>query len=375
MGILSDMPLGGLFILMLIPLICAILLVGYIVFAVNRRKKKAGVNSAVAPIEAEAPTFPDAITNPAPAHVDMSTAVDASAPANPETLFPDVEDTPPNTVVPATAPQKTAQISQSLETRLNMALLSKDLDMEDDAMPDTPPPQTDNVDAEATPISPPAGVPPNPEPVELLRLLRDSQSGQLIVEVGRQRYTKLADISDKKIGQYILRLAAHLLAFTNGVILTNAGMKSMGIPTMGQVPEPIAPPRPTPAPASPPVSPPVPPAPPQVEAEFLASLRAQTAPGPQSKPQSRGFLGLGKVSSEPPPAVPSLNLADEINEIVQNRLRYSPLASTTQIEITSDPGGGIRIQVNNQFYSSPDDVPDQAARDLIKEAIKEWEKS
>jgi len=82
-----------------------------------------------------------------------------------------------------------------------------------------------------------------------------------------------------------------------------------------------------------------------------------------------------KDTDDAEPIVPVLNLADEINDIVQNRLRYSLLAPNTQIAITSDLGGGIRIQVNGQFYTSPDDVPDQAAQELIKAAIKEWEKS
>ena len=69
-----------------------------------------------------------------------------------------------------------------------------------------------------------------------------------------------------------------------------------------------------------------------------------------------------------------LNLAEEINDIVQTRLRYSPLAENNRIEITSDDHGGIRIEVNRQFYSSPDEVPDPDIKELIKAAIKEWER-
>lgn len=225
------------------------------------------------------------------------------------------------------------------------------------------------------PVNPPAaGVNPpvSPtEPVELLRLLRDPQTGQLLVEIAGRRYTKLAEIADKKVGHYILTLAAHLLAFTNGMVATEAGLKALQSPKVGAVPTPLA----TPGPASPPAATtPVPPPPPGVEAAFLASLRAQPAKPEPPQPQRRGFFNRAK----PAPAetlLPTLNLAEQINTIAQTRLRYSPLAATTKLEITSDPGGGILINVNGAFYHGPDDIPQPEVKELIKASIQEWEKS
>jgi hypothetical protein len=211
-------------------------------------------------------------------------------------------------------------------------------------------------------------------------LLRHPESGQLIVEVAGQHYTKLADVTDKKIGQYILKLVAHLLVFTNGVILTSAGMKSVTTPKVEDVPEPLlipqarsVPQAPPPAPTAPP--PPQaapPPPPPDVEATFLASLKASGPTPPASAPKRGGLFGRS-TSSTPADSLPGLNLAQEINEIVQARLRYSPLANQ-RIEISSAIGGGIRIQVNNKFYSSPDDVEEPEVKELIKASIKEWER-
>jgi hypothetical protein len=220
---------------------------------------------------------------------------------------------------------------------------------------------------------PPA--PETTEPVELLRLLRQPHSGQLIVEVAGHRYDKLASITEKKIGQYILKLTAQLLAFTNGVIMTEAGTKSVYNPRVGPAPEPLGatPERPAaepPARASEPV---VPEPPPEAQAAFLASLRNKPAEPPE-EPARRGLFGR---PAAPTPDIPTLNLADEINDIVQTRLRYSSLADTTQINISSDPAGGLglRIEVNGRIYTSPDDVADPAVKELIKAAIKEWESS
>lgn len=215
------------------------------------------------------------------------------------------------------------------------------------------------------------------EPVELLRLLSDPQSGQLIVEIAGRRYTKLAEIADKEIGQYILKLAAHLLAFTNGMIATEAGLKTFQVPKVGEMPVPPV----APTPASPRPSPPLPsasvqptPAAPEVEAAFLASLRAKPAPE-SSQPQRLGFFGRSKPTAPAEPLLPPLNLAGQINEIVQARLRYSPLAGATTLGITSDPSGGILINVNGMIYHGPDEIPQPEVKELIKASIKEWEKS
>lgn len=228
------------------------------------------------------------------------------------------------------------------------------------------------------PVKLSAAAPLSGEPEELLRLLRDPQ-GQLIVEIAGRRYTKLAEIADKEIGQYILKLAAHFLAFTNGMIATDAGLKTFPAPKAGQVPTPptapvqAAPPSSAPVPPVPVQPAPVQPAPPEVEMAFLTSLRAKPAAEPASPPR-RGFFGRSKPAG-PEPLLPALNLAQQINEIVQARLRYSPLAATTRLEITSDPGGGILINVNGRLYHGADEIPQPEVKELIQASIKEWEKS
>lgn len=232
----------------------------------------------------------------------------------------------------------------------------------------------------------PPAAPAPAGPAELLRLLRQPDSGQLIVEVAGQQFSKLTDIPDKEIGEYILKLAANLLSFTNGMIETEAGLKSVYNPRLDTAPEPLTPPPPVsqkPAitvPPSQPVQPERPPAeasfipkpPPEAQAALLAALQTQTTQ-PSTPPPRRGLLGRTRTSAQP--ILPGLNLAEEINKIVQARLAISPLATTTKIDITGDPGGGIRIKVDGIPYASPDDVPDAEARELIKASIKQWERS
>lgn len=224
----------------------------------------------------------------------------------------------------------------------------------------------------------------SPEPVELLRLLRHPQSGQLIVEIAGQRFAKLADITDKEMGQYILKLAGHLLAFTTGMIVTEAGVKALPAPKVGETPQPLITPTPVSQLPDPltgrPRSQPAPKAPayvpqpaPELEAEFLNSLKAKPAV-PEAQPPRRGLFGRSKPAQNEP-LVPALNLAGQINDIAHKLLARSPLAATTKLEITSDFSGGIRINVNGHYYASPDEIPHPEVQELIKESIRQWEKS
>ncbi|MEM7347622.1 MAG: hypothetical protein AAF485_25585 [Chloroflexota bacterium] len=238
-------------------------------------------------------------------------------------------------------------------------------------------------------------------PVELLRLLRDPQSGHLILEVAGHRYTKLVEVTDKTVGEYILSLVAHLLNFTNGMIATNAGLKSVYTPKVGPLPDPPASSTPTPSaqmhdPVTPVTSPAssasvsevppvkeadslVPKPSPEAEAAFRASMASYRAQSPADiqqpppPPQRGGWFGRSSSPTAEPAALPPLNLADEINQIVQSRLNHSPLAGKVSVDIISDPNGGIRIRVNDQFYNSPDDIEDNEVRDLVKSSIKDWE--
>ncbi len=253
--------------------------------------------------------------------------------------------------------------------------------------PTNPPPlPTEKVDLAARLDASSPAAPAPPVPAELLRLLRQPDSGQLVVEVAGQQFYKLTDIPDKEVGQYILKLAANLLSFTNGMIETEAGLKSVYNPKLDTTPHPLTltpvapqkpavtvpPPKPV-QPERPPAEPsPIPQPPPEAQVAFLASLQTQSSKA-ATPPPRRGLLGRTRTSAQP--ILPGLNLAEEINKIVQARLAISPLATNTKIEITSDPGGGIRIKVNGIPYASPEDVPDAEARELIKASIKQWERS
>lgn len=345
-----------LFILMSIPLTGAIILAGLLVFSFRRRNRKQKMKLGI-------PLKEEVSSDSVPEH-DQVSSVDPASDGLP------------------TSPA---------DNGLNLDILSNKVNTEAVSMDTSEQPNEEKIDLAARLGDRPSVAPQSSEPSELLRLLRDPQSGDLIVEVAGRHYSKLTDVDDKEVGQYILELVAHLLVFTNGVIATEIGVKSVYLPKrLGKIPIPLAKPTPVsqlPDPATleassisspqpePTSSEPelVPKPPPEAEAAFLASLQARP---PQPEPQQRG----GGVFGRPKPmgeagAMPGFNLADEINKIVQTRLMISPLSSTNDVEIVSDPRGGIQIIVDGVGYASPDDIPDPEVKTLIKESIKQWERS
>lgn len=391
------------------PIVGAVVLVGFLFFSFSRRNKKQQMKLGLSPKTASSEVNPITSagglslddTSPPKQSAASAPILDTSVAASPQ---PRPEASLPEPAVPVELDLNLDLLNQHTEMEAEMMHLSKPsheprtglsarLGHQARPTPEPMPPAASQ--AIAVPAAPsrpvdsqpaPRPVPPakSLEPVELLRLLRDPQSGQLIVEIAGRRYTKLAEIADKEIGQYILKLAAQFLAFTNGMIATDAGLKALQAPKVGETPMPLAAPTPVsqlpdplaappvvqPAPAMPTFVSQIPPAP---GPTLSTSLRVHPAT-PEPQPQRRGLFGRPKPAPVEP-LLPPLNLAGQINEIAQARLRYSPLAATTQLEITSDPSGGILINVNGVFYHGPDDIPQPEVKELIKASIKEWEQS
>jgi len=223
-------------------------------------------------------------------------------------------------------------------------------------------------------------------PVEVMHLLRDRVTGALIVEVEEKRYRALKEIKDGQVGRLVLRAAADLLHFTEVM----QPQKQAGT---GHSPD--AEPAPTIYPPSPSTlalkiapaleqEPAVPrtPAPPSVEQEFLQSLSQSRQPEEKEPPKTslnpieffrRGFAArrTARIQNN----VSARSFVDEIEDILQRFILTYPSFIGKKVHVRTGPSGGIRIQVENKFYDTPDDIPDPEIRELIKMAIQEWEKS
>jgi hypothetical protein len=72
--------------------------------------------------------------------------------------------------------------------------------------------------------------------------------------------------------------------------------------------------------------------------------------------------------------IPSMNLAQEIGEIVDEMLAQTPSLQGRAVSLTNAVGGGIAFAVDGKVYRELDQIPDPEIRELIRRATKEWER-
>jgi hypothetical protein len=218
---------------------------------------------------------------------------------------------------------------------------------------------------------------------EVLRLLRDRVTGALVVEVEGKQYRALSEIKDEGVGRQVLQAVASLVRFTGVLQVQVQGETSQPPSTLPVEPRPVdAPPRSPTAVLE--QAPPVPrtPAPPSVEREFLQSLVQPERPKEEAEKPSlspieffrRSFTARRKAKATSDVPSPR-SFVEEIEDLLQRFLRTYPSVIGKEIHVGVGQGGGIRIQVENEFFDRPDDIPDPEIRGILKAAIQEWEKS
>ena len=191
------------------------------------------------------------------------------------------------------------------------------------------------------------------QPIELLRIEHDPATQQLRVYLSGQS-TRVEDIAD-------LQLRAHIQA-----ILQRLQPPALSAPP---VPTPVSEALPTPptAPDAPlPETPPAMPPPPaeELRAPFLTRLRDSLRPGYKAPP-----LTVARGAKDESTSATATMFA-QIDHILQRRRLEQGYA--TPLEIIGE-GGELHIKYGNQIYLQVDAVPDERARTLIHEAVKEWE--
>ncbi|MEE9616715.1 MAG: hypothetical protein V3T90_06895 [Anaerolineae bacterium] len=177
---------------------------------------------------------------------------------------------------------------------------------------------------------------------ELLRVSR-TKKGRLAVFVQGQRYRRLLEITEPQVGRETITALKAVLTFAEGWLSSTLQSPSQPAPRRSTVDE---------------------------EA-FLEQLR-QSDLFSLDKPS--GLRGRpGRRPSSPRQLEPLLTPADEINDLVQQRLREQPELARHSIRLTTGEDGGLCIHVGLQTFDAVNDIPDLQVRALIQDAIREWE--
>jgi hypothetical protein len=116
------------------------------------------------------------------------------------------------------------------------------------------------------------------------------------------------------------------------------------------------------------------------EGTFLQRLREGDlqvgAPPPkEAQPSIMGFLRRRKPQAAAEETGEAGTFIDEIEAILQRMISNAPTPPSEAVHVGTGPDGGLQIQVGLRYFSSADEVPDPTIRDLIRAAVKEWERS
>lgn len=108
----------------------------------------------------------------------------------------------------------------------------------------------------------------------------------------------------------------------------------------------------------------------------VITIHAEAPPAPklQSPPVTVETPHIVEYENEADFKTKILSVVDEVNDILQKRLTGSPLAGKG-IHLMENHNKEIRFWVGLNSYNDVDEIPDPEVRQIIDEAVKEWEKS
>lgn len=276
-------------------------------------------------------------------------------------------------VIPSasTPPPLTAAAARShddLMPDLDLLLDTADLAM---PAPAAPPPRTVDLPQATLPVVPPKPAPAPMKPAgnsksgryrvklrtgqsieaeEAVAVLRDPRDGRLIVYIKGVGYRTLIDTPDVK-EQFVklMRELSDVVTKPDTLPAEDAGN-----------------------------------APPMPELDDLAPVRDYASPAERLpgdlpaykldeaiKPQ-KGGLFAARPKYEPQP-VPELNIAASIEAFLQHKLQTTQAYPGRSIHVHSAPGGGVKIEVDRQYFDAVGDVDDDDVRAFLTETIQEWQ--
>jgi hypothetical protein len=212
--------------------------------------------------------------------------------------------------------------------------------------------------------------------------LRRTITGEWEIQVNGQRYRTLEAVPDDAVRKEVVAGLKKLASFARSYIQTQTPAQKPNSPTppanqftstqpahnaatrgsfaTPSQSEPIAPPLETSLPAA--GMPPAPVIPP-------ASKPATSMPRVSlySEPQL-------KRSKSAPSLMPTIDLAKEIGDIVEEMHARDPELRDRSIRLRNAPTGGVEFAIDGIVYAAVDEIPDLDVQALIRAATREWER-
>lgn len=194
--------------------------------------------------------------------------------------------------------------------------------------------------------------------IEVMRVLRVPPLGKLVVQVGNRRHEKLEELPAGAAQQRIMAAIGELITFAGGYqALVDAGLApALATESAGSMADALLAER---------------------QAAFLNSLeqKKEESLSPPPPPSPRRLPLLGRTPPPPPTAAtPVMDIAAQINAILQRHLESTPQLAGRRVRLVSGATGTLQIDVDGRHYENPGQIPDGDIQALIKRALHEWDK-
>lgn len=214
---------------------------------------------------------------------------------------------------------------------------------------------------------------------QVLALVRDEPGGDLQVEVAGARYLCLTDIEDPLVRRQVVGAAMELIRFTGALgedvdapaamEKTQTWREDLREDSKADLARIRA------IPIEEEAQPQLSSAPEEVEEQFLNLLEEMgQAPPPLERPTIVSSLQQRRIS-KPGELERPRTFVDDIDDIVQRRIPLIPALIGRDLHVRLGPGDSVRFVFDGRAYDSLDNVPNMTARQLIKDAIQEWEET
>lgn len=215
---------------------------------------------------------------------------------------------------------------------------------------------------------------PGPAARGVISLIPDQAGGSLQVDVEGTRYQRLADVEDPEVKRRIVAAAMELIRFT-GVLGKSAlepapldktrtwreNLRQESQEELERARSTSMQPRP--------------PAPEEVEKHFL-SLVAELSRMPTQLERPNLVDSIQqRLQPKPLDSDQPLNVVADIDAILQRRLQLMPALQERGLRVRSGPAGKVLFVFDGQEYQGVDEVPNLTARQLVKDAIREWDET
>lgn len=185
--------------------------------------------------------------------------------------------------------------------------------------------------------------------IEVMRIIRIPPLGKLVIQVNDTRYDTLDQIPDERLKRRLITSIGELIGFAGGYqTLVDQGI-------------------------APPIGPQMPSGSLQSQTallkeqqnRFLETLEKEAEAVKQAKTKAK------QVQSTQTPE----HIVAQIDKVLQKHVQQEPSLSDHSIHLISAANGGVQIDVNGTRYNKPKDIENRVIQKVIKQALKEWEKS